>query len=286
MAKIIWLASYPKSGNTWARIFLANYRHAQKTPLDINHLPENFIASSRPIFDEMAGIETSDLTPGEIEAMRPTVYRHISSRITQDLFIKVHDAYIHTQEDVPLFPADIPQKAIYLLRNPLDVAISFAHHMNISIDKTIRCMGNPDFELGENSAALSRQFSQRLLTWSGHALSWAEAPGLDVSLVRYEDLHADPEIAFGAVVRAAGLELDQERLRQAIRFSGFDLLQGQEQAYGFREKMPLSKSFFRKGKIGGWREEMSAFQAERVIQAHHAVMHRFGYLTESDEPVF
>ena len=286
MAKIIWLASYPKSGNTWARIFLANYRHAQEMPVDINHLPGGFIASSRLIFDEMAGIETSDLTPGEIEAMRPTVYRHISTRITQDIFIKVHDAYTLTQEGVPLFPADIPQKAIYLLRNPLDVAVSFAHHMNITIDKTIRCMEDPVFELAETGAGLSRQFSQRLLTWSGHALSWLDAPGLDMSLVRYEDLHTDPETAFGELARAAGLEPDPERLRRAIRFSGFDLLRGQEQAHGFREKMPFSESFFRKGKVGGWREEMSATQVERVIQAHQAVMRRFGYLTENDQPVF
>jgi hypothetical protein len=286
MAKIIWLASYPKSGNTWARIFLANYRHDQDAPVDINHLSDSFIASSRLIFDEMAGIETSDLTPGEIEAMRPTVYRHISTRITQDIFIKVHDAYTLTQEGVPLFPAEIPQKAIYLLRNPLDVVASFAHHMNISIEKTIRCMENPAFELAETGNGLSRQFSQRLLTWSGHALSWADAPSLDVSLVRYEDLHADPEAAFGELARAAGLELDPERLRRAIRFSGFDLLQNQEQAHGFREKTPLSKSFFRKGKIGGWREEMSAAQVERVIQTHQTVMRRFGYLTANDEPVF
>ena len=52
------------------------------------------------------------------------------------------------------------------------------------------------------------QLVQKLLTWSGHVLSWVDEPGLNVLVVRYEDMHRDPEAAFGAMVRFAGLEFD------------------------------------------------------------------------------
>lgn len=67
--KIIWLASYPKSGNTWFRIFLANLFSGAKQPANINELQDTSIASNRQMFDEAAGIASSDLTPQEIEIL-------------------------------------------------------------------------------------------------------------------------------------------------------------------------------------------------------------------------
>lgn len=59
---IYWLASYPKSGNTWFRVFLANLRREKSEPVDINQLDTNGIASARELFDKMIGLEGADLT--------------------------------------------------------------------------------------------------------------------------------------------------------------------------------------------------------------------------------
>jgi hypothetical protein len=117
-------------------------------------------------------------------------------------------------------------------------------------------------------------------------LCWVDEPGLNLLAVRYEDLHRHPEAAFGAMVRFTGLDIDADRLRKAIRFSSFDVLQAQEREHGFGEKMPLSESFFRKGKIGTWREQVSDELAAQVVQAHRDVMTRFGYLDENGRSVF
>ncbi|HJX72016.1 MAG TPA: hypothetical protein VJ346_08695, partial [Bacteroidales bacterium] len=69
--KIVWLASYPKSGNTWFRIFLTNLLNHTNEPVDINNLYPSTIASSRSLFDEATGLESSDLTLDEIELLRP-----------------------------------------------------------------------------------------------------------------------------------------------------------------------------------------------------------------------
>ena len=77
MSNIIWLASYPKSGNTWFRVFLANFLRDADEAVDINHLNMMLIASARWLFDAATGVEASDLTPEEIERWRPAVYEHL-----------------------------------------------------------------------------------------------------------------------------------------------------------------------------------------------------------------
>ncbi|MBU1659896.1 MAG: hypothetical protein KKD28_00305, partial [Chloroflexi bacterium] len=76
-----------------------------------------------------------------------------------------------------------------------------------------------------------------------------------------------------------------KRVRKAIRFSSFNTLQSQEQEHGFGEKMPFSEFFFRKGKVGNWRETLTDEQAAQIIADHCGVMKRFGYLTEDGEQV-
>ena len=69
MGKIIWLASYPRSGNTWLRVFVGNYLSDRDRPININKI-EIRAAYYRAIFDEIVGVEASDLTFDEIERYR------------------------------------------------------------------------------------------------------------------------------------------------------------------------------------------------------------------------
>ncbi|NOZ51459.1 MAG: sulfotransferase domain-containing protein, partial [Chloroflexi bacterium] len=79
MNGIIWLASYPKSGNTWMRVFLTNYLRDSDEPAEINNLDGGPIASARDIFDRVIGVESSDLTAEEIDRFRPAVYEQVAA---------------------------------------------------------------------------------------------------------------------------------------------------------------------------------------------------------------
>jgi hypothetical protein len=68
--------------------------------------------------------------------------------------------------------------------------------------------------------------------------------------------------------------------------SDFKLLKRQEEKSGFREKGPTSKAFFRKGRVGSWREVLTPNQVQRIISVHHRAMRRFGYLDENNDVVF
>lgn len=236
MGSIIWLASYPKSGNTWMRILLTNYLRNADEPADINQLDVGPIASNLRAFDENVGVEASDLTQQEIERYRPLVYERISALASEPVFLKVHDACTYSAEGHPLISKRATRGVVYLVRNPLDVAVSFAHHLRRSLESTIQAMGDEHYALVDKKDGFKSQLRQPLLTWSGHVNSWLEQPDLDVHVVRYEDMKADPEATFTQVVRFAGMEDDPARIRKAIGFSSFGRLKKQEQEAGFREK--------------------------------------------------
>jgi aryl sulfotransferase len=278
---IYWLASYPKSGNTWLRALLTNYSSDGDEPADINQLHGGGTAFLRETFDNLTGIESADLTPQQIERYRPLAYEHFAADHAEPPFLKIHDAYTCNADARPLFPERATAGVIYLVRNPLDVVISYAHHRARPVDDTIQFMSRHDAILA-GSGISGTQLPQRLLSWSGHVRSWVDAPGLNRLVVRYEDMVRQPVETFAAIVRFAGLAGDRERLERAVEFSRFERLQSQEAAHGFAEKQPTAASFFRAGRAGAWRDCLSDAQVQRVVGDHHEVMHRFGYLPEAD----
>jgi hypothetical protein len=284
--KIYWLASYPKSGNTWMRVLLTNYLRNGDAPANINSLDGGPIASARKAFDDNVGIEASDLTQAEIELYRPFVYEQLSARSKEPLFLKVHDAFTYTPAGYPLISKNATGGVLYLIRNPLDVAVSFAHHSAITVKRMVTRMGDRNFSFVSNPNRLHNQLPQKLLTWQEHVTSWVDEPGLNVHIVRYEDMKADPIRSFSDVIRFVGLEDDPKRIAKAVDFSRFERLKKQEEESGFSEKAPQAESFFRAGVSGSWREVLAGPLAAKLIKDHGSVMKRFGYLTEAGELVY
>jgi len=286
MNSIIWLASYPKSGNTWFRVFLTNLRGEEDGPADINKLGSTPIASARGIFDDEAGVEASDLTFDEIDRLRPEIYTYLAEQAEETLFMKVHDAYTSNDKSIPLFPEKATTGAIYIIRNPLDVAISFAHHSGWDYNKAILRMADEESAFCARPKRLHNQLRQKLLSWSSHVKSWTEQAPFPVCVIRYEDMKQKPLETFEKAVRFSGLEYGRKQILKALELSSFEELQRQEKEDGFKEKSPSSDMFFRKGEVGSWREELTEKQAGQVIHDHGEVMRHFGYLNANDRIVF
>lgn len=284
MKGVFWLASYLKSGNTWLRIFLANLLNDSNAPVDINRIDISNV-SQRSTFDKCIGFESSDLTEEEIDNLRPEVHRYLGETMQGPSFLKTHDAYTCLTDGGPVFPTEGCLGVIYLVRNPLDVAVSLAHHSSLSLDRTIGNMGDMRFCLSNNPNAIRMQLTQKLLSWSGHVESWLNQTAIPVHLMRYEETLTDPVAAFGAVVRFAGIERDDDSIRRAVEFSSFNNLQTQERQVGFREKPAAASSFFRKGQVGSWQDALSLEQIEQIIHDHSETMHRLGYLDQNGKIV-
>lgn len=279
------LSSYPKSGNTWFRIFLTNLMADKEVPESINNIKTQGIAAGREIFDVISGIEASDLTFDEIDNIRPDIYKYIVSKSKNTTFMKIHDAYTFLENGEPLIPSD-GIKAIYIIRNPLDVAVSYSYHCNCSIDKAISDLCDRNCCFNGETDRLNWHLRQKLLTWSEHVESWVDNNNIPVHIVRYEDMKNNPLEAFKNAAIFAGLSYDDEKIKKAIEFSDFKILNDEEKKNGFKEKKAVDSMFFRKGKIGDWRNNLSEEQSSLIIKEHRKVMERFGYLDDKGNVVY
>jgi len=278
MGNIVWLASYPKSGNTWFRVFLTNLLENRDTPANINKLYPTTIASSRYLFDTISGIPSADLTITEIEYIRRENYIFESLNSNKTIFHKIHDAYIILSDGKPLIPSEATKCVIYFIRNPLDVVISFANHLGKNIDDVIEIMNNPDFSFCGSQNKLYNQTRQKLLTWSMHVESWVFQSKLPLIVVRYEDMVLNTFETFKSIVKFLKLNFDDKQIKKAIEFSTFEILKSQEEKNGFSEKSMKTKQFFRKGKINEWKEILKPSQIKKIINSHSKLMKYFGYL--------
>lgn len=276
---LVWLASYPKSGNTWMRVLLAHYQGDGEEALDLTTPERGGISSHRPHFDELLGIPSSDLTDDEVEVLRPDVFRALAAEADDPVLVKVHDAHQATPAGAPLFPPEVTRAAVYLVRDPRDVAVSAAFHAGHGdLDRSIRRLGSPEHGIG---GAPRRQLRQRLGSWSDHVRSWTGAVlPVPVVVVRYEDLVADTAGQLERVVDALGGRADAhaERLARAVARSSFDRLRAAEDEHGFRERTRRQQRFFRSGTVGDWRNHLTDAQAARVVADHGAVMAELGYI--------
>jgi hypothetical protein len=96
---------------------------------------------------------------------------------------------------------------------------------------------------------------------------------------------ASPLQTFTKAAEFLSLSSDPEKIAKAIKFSNFKILARQEEESGFKETPIKTSRFFRKGKTGGWRKEVTEHQIKQIIKDHGAVMRRFGYLNDAFEPL-
>ena len=281
---IYWLASYPKSGNTWCRAFLYNFLHSGEKPADINELRLGRMPCIRSWIDEVLGFDSSELGEDEVELLRPEIYRW-ENNSGESSYRKTHDAYTYLPNGTPLFPPDGMRGAIYIIRNPLDVAVSYSHYYHCTVDRAIEQMGKSLYLSPSNNRRLDLHVRQNLLSWSQHVASWVDTPGLRVETLRYEDMQSAPVETFTRAIRFLGLPDDEERIAKAVRFSEFKKLQTQETSKGFKDSSSKVQNFFRKGIVGDWKNVLTEAQVGRIIADHGEIMARFGYLNEKGNPV-
>jgi hypothetical protein len=274
MGNIVWLASYPKSGNTWLRAFLANLVANRVDPVPLDELSRHAEDEANPeLFSALAGRPSTELDIGEIAALRPQVHAAIAQRAQGTRFVKTHNM-AGSFDGHPLHNWQVSAGAICVMRNPLDVAVSMTHHFGIGLDEAIERLADENVATGNDALFVS----QILGSWSTHVKGWADMANDSVLVLRYEDLIEKPAKAFAKVAKLVRLGQDRARVDRAMRHAGFQSLASMERKHGFVEASDKGTRFFRKGKINEWREALTREQVVRVIAAHRVQMQRFGYV--------
>jgi hypothetical protein len=276
MGALIWLASYPKSGNTWMRSFLHNLFRNTPEPVDINEITDFCLGESAARwYERHASGPLNELKAEEIARLRPLVHRDFTTVFPDSVFVKTHN-YLGEWQGVPLHTMEVTAGGIYILRNPLDVVISVSHHFGETIDEAIEHLADDAYITGD----LETHVIEVHRSWSTHVQSWTENPSPQLLVLRYEDLLHKPRKYFKQVANFLGLKPPPARLERAIKNSSFKALKAIEEKKGFRERSKKAEAFFREGRSDQWREVLTPDQIRRIIRDHHVQMERFGYIPE------
>lgn len=279
----VWLASYPKSGNTWFRAVFTAWQTGEA--VDLNQLgtkDTSSIASSRMRIEEGLGVVSSLLTPDEVEQLRPRADEVADAGFHAPHLCKVHDALFTGAGGEPIVSVAATRCAVYVVRDPRDVALSYANHNQWDTARVVAEMADEHHTMARSTKAPSNQVHQRLGTWSEHVTSWLDDAPFAVHVVRYEDCIANPVATFTTALRFAGFDADEASVAAAVDLTRFDRLAAQEATDGFRERPTNTDRFFRRGEAGGWRDELDPDLAATIASDHASVMHRLGYLDDTD----
>lgn len=273
MKCIAWLASYPKSGNTWLRIFLANYLTNGSEPVSINRISHVALGDSlvRVYEKIVSGFDPSD--EERTVELREAMLRSLLGNPKNIHFIKTHNINADLVGQ-PLIPPHLTRSAVYVVRNPLDLVLSYASHYNLDVSEAVLSISSQYNRVTPKDGNVT----QYLGNWSDHVRGWSRESAFPVHTVRYEDMTLNPKKAFTLIVRRLGLPFDKDRLAKAIEFSSFKRLKAQEDKDGFIEKSTGSDRFFRSGTAGQWQDALDKTLLEKIVSDHGKMMKKYDYL--------
>ena len=288
--KIIWLASYPKSGNTWMRYLISNYffNSEKKFNFKIAKAIKNFptedqmksIVSKSEILKNPFSIANYWIQAQEELKIQSTQFKNQTNSQQYTAFLKTHNALVSinnksfTNENLSL-------AIIQIVRDPRDVVISYSNFANSSYDEIIREMTS-DKLMYRMDQSIDPPRVQITGSWKFHYISWKTGvPNIPRILVKYEDLLSNTEDEFYKIIeflsRLLNFKINMDQLKFSIECSSFKILSKNEKKYGFHE-IKNDRPFFRKGKKNQWQEKLTQSQIIKIENEFKDEMKFLGYL--------
>ena len=256
---IIWLASYPKSGNTWLRSLLASYYFSSKGNFSFNLLRNIDQFPSTKYFKEVIdGIEKPE------DYSKFWIQKQIEINKDKKLrFFKTHSAMCKINEK-PFTDSKNTLGAVYILRDPRNLITSLSNHFQLNLEESL------DFMTTEKKVLIEKENSKfkvfvPIFSWKFHLKSWSENRSFKTILIRYEDLTNETFYTFRRIVQFIdlltknGRKFNKEKAKRVISNCDFKKLQKLEEENGFSEAMTKKNSrekikFFNLGKQNNYKK--------------------------------
>ena len=276
---IVWLASYPKSGNTWMWLFIKSYFNPPKKKFSLNYHKDDPIMLE-PFPDERMFDKLKINYENFFDLSKNWVnMQSLINLNNQTNYLKTHNAMC-TINSHKFTNIQNTLGAIYIVRDPRDVLISYSSYMEKSMDETLKFMLNKEtYEVGEFKKKI---YNKTLLgSWSDHYNSWKNYKSREIIIIKYEDMVNSPSSTFLKVLtylsKIIKIDVDHTKMDKAIEETSFKNLKSLEINEGFKTN-PSKNEFFRKGVVGDWKEKLNKEQVEKIEKAFEAEMIELGYL--------
>ena len=267
----VWIASYPKSGNTWMRCLLEAYRRGGT--LDINDMRITSADGGATIVQGVSPIPLGQLGLRGEMLLRPCALLNLFSRLSKPIWVKTHFANIQPDGLPRCIPPDFTERVVYVVRDPRSTLLSFSRFFNFPMDKAVAAMANKDFTIGGTETHALTLISG----WSNHVASWTGEKDFPVHVVKYEDLQKNAGKELTEVLEFLGADVDKKTVKLAVSASDITKIQKDEEENGFRENRKSERgTFFNGGRK--YKDELGPKYIRRIEEDHGAVMKLLGYL--------
>ena len=282
----IWLASYPKSGNTLVRALLASYFFSKDGNFNFEIIKKIKQFPNSDLFEKI-GIDIKN----EKEVLKNYIKAQESiNQKNSTQFLKTH-SYLFNIENNPFTDLNNTLGVIYIVRDPRNVVSSYAHHAAISIDEAAYQITNSIIWGGDlKSNRVSDRTKVYLGSWSSNFHSWKSFKSIGkYLLIKYEDLINNKKETFIKILefihklQKVDFTVDTPKLNNAIESTNFEKLKILEKEKGFIESKVDMKTgkkipFFNLGANNNWKKILNPKIAHKIENSFKKEMVELGYL--------
>lgn len=285
---IVWLASYPKSGNTLVRSMLAAYFFSKDGIYNFELIKNIKQFPNINLFENL-GVDIKseeDVIKNYIKAQESF------NRKNTIQFLKTHSYLFNFQNKYPFTNLNNSLGVIYIIRDPRNVVTSFAKFYSMSVEEASEFMINSQLIKGNLNADKTKGDRTTVLTgtWSSNFKSWKSFKSQKkYLLIKYEDLITNPEsiflkiLKFIHVLNKSKLLINKEKLSNLLKTTSFEYMKNLENEKGFEETKLDKKTgkkipFFNLGKKNNWRDILDIKIRTKLEKAFSKEMKELGYL--------
>ena len=266
---IIWIASYPKSGNTWLRSLISSYLYSKNGEFDFNLLKN---IRQFPFDDTYEKHKDKYNSPSDTIKYWIDEQKKINSDRTIK-FLKTHSAFFNIGKN-SFTDSQNSLGAIYIVRDPRNILTSLSNHYQIEPIKALEFMND------KNRCLVKKKDNEHfgyipLFSWDLHEQSWSECSKIPILTIRYEDLVDQTFTTFQKVIMfVKGLTnnkitFNREKLKKSIASCEFSRLQKLEEKKGFIESSVNLQTkekvkFFNLGEKNNYQKLLNADLADKL----------------------
>jgi|TARA_B110000046_G_scaffold174019_1_gene197293 hypothetical protein len=275
---IIWIASYPKSGNTWLRSLISSY-YFSKDMFNLSDLKKI------PNFSVSDFINDSLLLQNGVDVAKQwlNVQREINKNYKKTLFFKTHNASIAINKNL-FTDSDNTAGCIYVVRDPRNIITSYKNFEKKTYEEILNHMKNKEAFLFSEKKPGFKNF-EFIGSWADNYNSWFHNKlGIPICLIKYEDLVKDTLgelrkiIDFIANVQnIKNYSFNSEKAKKGISVSSFENLSKMERDGGFNEARADQK-FFNMGEKNNWQKLLPISIKENIEKSFYIEMKELNYL--------
>jgi len=280
---IVWIASYPKSGNTWVRSLLSAYLYTKDGIFSDFDLLKKIHQFPSKKYLEFFLKKFQDIK--EVSEYWIAAQDRINLLNTGTTFLKTHSA-LCTLENNSFTNRNNTCAAIYVVRDPRNLITSFSHHYSMNIDQSYNFIIDKNKMIMQNDSDNEKGIATILGNWSEHYKSWKNLKIAPVLIIKYEDLIVDTQNSLLKILnflnKVIKIEIDEKKIINTVSTCNFENLSNKEKKEGFSEaaiyKNSKKVNFFYLGKKNNWKNMLDLEIEKKLRESFFKEMKELNYI--------